>query len=417
MGIDASVFATMGTKRKSFGEYADEYDRQSANALNLKAGNLNYQNALQAAQDEAGYRDAAKGFGSDTAANYNALLKVSPKHAQAYQKSVLEAQKTQADIEQSKASALNSQANAQNTFMKTYESKVALPLKILQSATTPQQVAQMTQQAVQAGIWTPEEAQKNVAGMPMDGNFDQWRQGQLVQGMEMKQQIELQIRQAQQAETQRHNQATEGLTEKGQRQALQIAQMNNERQRENNATARENAATNRQLAADAKKVAADEKAVTKYSDTLQKEGIPELETAVGGAEAVMNKYKKGEVPGIGALKNALPAAAMSDEGKDVRQALAQVRNIVLSARSGAAVTDQELRRLVEEIGTGVGMSEDDIRRGLGRVRARLETIKSNAAAGVSDEVKSTYEERGGVKVQRGGAKPSASGGWSVVEVK
>lgn len=195
MPIDAGLFAQMGVRPKSFGEYTQELDAHAANKLNLQTGTLNYQNALQAAQDDASYRDTARGFGSDTAANYNALLKVSPKHAQAYQKSVLDAQKTQADINQSNASAQNSQASAQATFMKTYETKVALPLKILQSATTPEQVAQAAQQAVQSGIWKPEEAQQNIGDMPADpAQFAKWRENQLRRGMEIKQQIELRIK-------------------------------------------------------------------------------------------------------------------------------------------------------------------------------------------------------------------------------
>jgi hypothetical protein len=171
--------------------------------------------------------------------------------------------------------------------------------------------------------------------------------------------------------------------------------------------------TTKSAAAAAKKEAAQDKAVEKFSSTLQKEGIPELETAVAGVEAVFKRYQKpgadgkpvqGDVPGIGPLKNALPSALMSDDGKDARQALAQVRNIVLSARSGAAVTDQELRRLVEEIGTGAGMSAADIWRGIGQIRARLDKIKENAAAGVNDEVLKTYQERGGIPIKRGGTK-------------
>jgi hypothetical protein len=150
-----------------------------------------------------------------------------------------------------------------------------------------------------------------------------------------------------------------------------------------------------------RKAEANDKAVTKFSDTIQKEGIPELETAISQAESSVGRYPKGQVPGVGPIKNILPAAAMSDEGKDVRQAIAQVRNIVLNARSGAAVTDQELRRLVEEIGTGAGMSEDDLRRGLSKVRARIDRIKTNAAAGVSDDVLNTYRDRGGLNITRG----------------
>jgi hypothetical protein len=177
-------------------------------------------------------------------------------------------------------------------------------------------------------------------------------------------------------ETKRHNTATEGIQ-------------------------REGATTVRAEKEAAKRAEQVDKAVTKFSDTVQKEGIPELETAIAQAEGAVGKYGQGAVPGVGPIKNMLPAFAMSDDGKDVRQALAQVRNIVLSARSGAAVTDQELRRLVEEIGTGAGMTEADMRNGLARVRARIDQIKQNAAAGVSDDVLSTYRERGGLDLRRG----------------
>lgn len=155
-----------------------------------------------------------------------------------------------------------------------------------------------------------------------------------------------------------------------------------------------------------RKEEANNKAVTKFSDTIQKEGIPELETAVGLAEGEIAKYKPGTVPGVGPAKNVAPDFLMSTEGKSVRQALAQVRNIVLSARSGAAVTDQELRRLVEELGTGAGKTEEDLRRGLKQIRDRVESIKQNSAAGVSDEVLDTYTKRGGVQIKRGGGSSS-----------
>lgn len=166
----------------------------------------------------------------------------------------------------------------------------------------------------------------------------------------------------------------------------------------------------------ARKDEATNKAVTKFSDTIQKEGIPELETAVGQAEGEIAKYKEGTVPGVGPVKNVAPDFLMSTEGKSVRQALAQVRNIVLSARSGAAVTDQELRRLVEELGTGVGKSEADLRRGLKQIRDRIEAIKTNSAAGVSDDVLKTYTDRGGIPIKRGakGAPAPAAGGFRLI---
>lgn len=197
MAIGAELFAQFGQRPKSIGDYRQELDAQEANALALKANTLSYNNALQAAQDDAAYREAAKGFGSDTTANYNALLKVNPKAAAAYQKSALEGMETQAKIDKTRADTDKSRADTQQTFMKTFESKVALPLKILEGATSPQQVLQMTQQAVQAGLMRLEDAQEHLRDMPSDPQqFQQWRQSDLMRGMAIKDQIELQIKRA-----------------------------------------------------------------------------------------------------------------------------------------------------------------------------------------------------------------------------
>jgi hypothetical protein len=400
MAIGAELFAQMGARPRSFDEYAQAADQRRINALNLDAGKLQYSNALQAAQDEASYRDAVKTFGADSGANVNALRSLGlGKQAMAYEKAALDAKKTQADTYQSTAAGQASEASAEKNRFDIEQAKIGTGMKILQAGTSPQAVLQLLTQSVESGTMTIEQAKQNLVGMPQDpAQFSKWRDGQLMQGMDMAKRLEAQRQAADAAERARHNKATEGLTARGQNQQLTIANMVDQRQRDLNETTKVDKAAIR-------KAEQNDKEITKYSNTLQKEGIPELEAAVSGAESVMTKYPKGQVPGIGPLKNIIPAGVLSAEGKDTRQALAQVRNIVLSARSGAAVTDQELRRLVEEIGTGAGMTEDDIRLGLGRIRERLETIKSNAAAGVSDDVKNAYEERGGVKITRGGAKP------------
>lgn len=161
-----------------------------------------------------------------------------------------------------------------------------------------------------------------------------------------------------------------------------------------------------------RKAEADEKAVTKFSDTLQKEGIPDIEAALSGAESIFQRYtdpktgKLKDVPGIGSLTNVMPDWAVSSEGKDVRESLGAVANIVLAARSGAAVTDQELRRLARELSNSLGSSAADMQRAYAKFRTRFEQVKANAAAGVSDQVLQTYRDRGGVNISRGGAKPA-----------
>jgi hypothetical protein len=152
--------------------------------------------------------------------------------------------------------------------------------------------------------------------------------------------------------------------------------------------------------------------VRKYSETLQKHSIPEFEGALGELENVLSKYPKGKAPGLGRGAGLVPDWMQGAEGENIRQALAGVKNILLKARSGAAVTENELRRMVEELGSGGFRSEETLRAGIERIRKRFEHVKANAAAGVDDDVKGQYEEQGGVKIVRGGAKPAANNGPS-----
>ena len=153
---------------------------------------------------------------------------------------------------------------------------------------------------------------------------------------------------------------------------------------------------------DEEKRAADiDRKVTRYSETLQKHGIPEFEDSLANLEGVFAEYDKGKVPGVGKAVGMLPAWMQGQEAERVNQAIAEVKNVLLKARSGAAVTDSELRRFVEELGTGGLRSEETVRLAVERIRKRFNDVKANAAAGVSDEVKNTYEERGGVVINRG----------------
>ncbi len=151
--------------------------------------------------------------------------------------------------------------------------------------------------------------------------------------------------------------------------------------------------------------------VARFAKNLQDEGIPEFEKVLTEAENVVAKYAGGDIPGYGRIVGGIPTSALPDEARHVRQTLAALRNIILKSRSGAAVTDQELRRLVEEIGAGFGMSDADVVAGIRRIRDRFETIKSNLTAGVSDDVLSTYIERGGLPLRRGvgGSAPAVGG--------
>jgi hypothetical protein len=91
---------------------------------------------------------------------------------------------------------------------------------------------------------------------------------------------------------------------------------------------------------------------------------------------------------------------VSDEARQLRQDYAAVRNALLKARSGGAVTQGEADRLLQELGEGFGRPDDLVRRGVANLRRVIEARKSNLAAGASDDVIREYEARGGLPLMQ-----------------
>jgi hypothetical protein len=382
-GSQAAQLELLAGRRK-----LDAMDRQASQSARLQA-------LIRGAGSEAGALEALRGAGEYAAAGE-------------MESSMLGRQKDRAEVQSKAASTTKAFGEAQDAALKRYRGA-------LDFVDTPQGVARWLQ-AQYADPLLTEHMQalgpldQALQRLPQDpAGLQQWRQ-QAALGMDRW--MEQQRLQAVDAERARSNKAGEDLTRRGQDVTKRGQDLTDDRARDlNTITKAEKEQT--------RKTEQTDKAVTKYADTLQKEGIPELETAVSGVENVLKLYDTtgpdgktvvGDAPGVGRLAGALPAFMLSEEGNNLRQAVAQVRNIVLSARSGAAVTDQELRRLVEELGTGMGQSEESLRTGLQRVRERLEAIKTNAAAGVSDDVRRVYEDRGGIKTKpRANSAPANAG--------
>jgi hypothetical protein len=162
-----------------------------------------------------------------------------------------------------------------------------------------------------------------------------------------------------------------------------------------------------------------ETGVTKFAGTLEKAGIPELESALTTAEARLSKHKMGELPGYGRFEGAIPDWAASNEQQMSRSDMQQAANILLKARSGAAVTDPEQQRFLREVASGKGMSEEAMRHGWANLRQSFEAKKANLTSGVSDAVLGEYNNRSPLQLTRaaksanagrGGAAPSSSTG-------
>ena len=160
-----------------------------------------------------------------------------------------------------------------------------------------------------------------------------------------------------------------------------------------------------QITRDAKQTEALDKKVNAFSTQLDKTNVPQFESLLSDIEADIARYKQ-DIPGYGQTGN-FPQFLLSREGQMLRQKIAQLQNLTLKDRSGAAVTNQELQRLLGELGTGVLSTDDQLRSGLTNVRRNLDAVKRNVVAGVDDATLREYEARGGMPLQRGAQAPAA----------
>lgn len=404
---------------RSVADYEGDYQKQAMakqvlqqNALALQTGQMGLQDRQRAIEEQGVVRNALAQLGPNAGDpdRINALKRTGTQTgfaaADALEKALLE--------RESKKALTNKTEVETKGLTQTQEIKaIEFNLQKLSSVRTPQQYAAWLDGGVKSGLMPKEQAMLEMSQIPADpAKLMALIEQQQAAAVDVKERLTLQAAAARDAETAANNLRvdsrvkSEGAANRG----VQIRgqNMTDDRARDLNSTVKA-------TAAEAKKLEATDKAVTKFSTELQKEGIPEIEAGLAAAEGVFKRYtdpktgKLKDMPGIGVVANALPDWAVSSEGRDVRESMSALSNLVLSARSGAAVTDQEMRRLARELSTSVGSSAEDMQRAYRKFRARFETVKANAAAGVSDDVKSIYEERGGVKIQRGGAAPIKPG--------
>jgi hypothetical protein len=121
-------------------------------------------------------------------------------------------------------------------------------------------------------------------------------------------------------------------------------------------------------------------------------------SAQGTAQA-----KGKDIPGFGMLDRITPGFLLSDNAKDIRQNVQSLSNMVLKMRSGAAVTDSEMRRVLTELGQGNFTSEDQILKGLQIIRRVTDAEATNIGAGFDQGILDEYQTRAGFKIPRGGA--------------
>ncbi len=225
MGIDTGIYANLLRPPKSVAEYDQEAQASQLNALQLQNGRMKQDEYQRGIADQNALRDATRGFGADTTANYNALLRTgNMKAAQEYQKGIgdqdLVRTKTAQEATQTKGMALDQS-------IKAHEFQV----QKLAAVSDPQGALAWAQEALQNGVFSPEQYQRGVQALQQASQspqaFAEWRQKALQGGQSATQTLVQEaeaLKQAEQkrqfgvtsAETGRHHVATEGLTARGQ---------------------------------------------------------------------------------------------------------------------------------------------------------------------------------------------------------
>jgi hypothetical protein len=106
------------------------------------------------------------------------------------------------------------------------------------------------------------------------------------------------------------------------------------------------------------------------------------------------------------------AAGLAPRAEQIGQAIAELQDIMLKERSGAAVTDSEFARLRSELGTNWWSSPESLRRAIGRMRATNDAIQDALGAEYGVEVVDAYEANRRA-VRNAGARRQVSAGDTV----
>lgn len=193
------------------------------------------------------------------------------------------------------------------------------------------------------------------------------------------------------AATQKEKEAQRELTgEYYEQQASQSALANTMAERRLNETIRHNKAMEeRALTTASNRLDADTR---RLSAALTKAQAPEITSGIAAINAELAPYIENEqnLPGVGGLANILPG--LTADARTMQDRLAKIRNIILKARSGGAVTPQEADRLLQEFSVRTLNTDEDFLRAWGDFTSAYETGIANIYAGYNDQTIDQYNQ-------------------------
>jgi hypothetical protein len=122
----------------------------------------------------------------------------------------------------------------------------------------------------------------------------------------------------------------------------------------------------------------------------EKAGLGEFNKGVEQVDAALAKYEGQDLPGVGQLGR----YSIGSEAREFRGILQPIENILLKARSGAAVTESEYERLRKELlGEGAFANDADFRRAWSFLKDRMAAKEIEIEAGYDPEVVDEYRRR------------------------
>lgn len=215
MGVDASIYNALGTRPRSVADFdmdamKVQEGRQGLqqNALNLQLGQQKMQEYQRGLQESNALRDyLGSGAKLDTPEGQQGLYRAAPTLAGKVLGDFAERQKTGAETGYKTA-------QTGEVKQKTDQERVRFALQGLAAANDPRSA---TMVGLQSGLIQPEQASEYFGKIPQDpAGFAQWKRQQMMSGVDLAKQFDIQQAAQNAAETGRHNVSTEGLTARGQ---------------------------------------------------------------------------------------------------------------------------------------------------------------------------------------------------------
>jgi hypothetical protein len=209
-----NIFQQYQGPLRSVADYRGDMDKQEQNMLTLAAARLQAQQGQQAMADDQAYRKAAMSSGGDT----NKLVQVlnsmgMAKKAQEIQQYGLANAKTQADTSLSNAHAGKFGADTDAANYELRMKKHDQAVKDIAGFQTPQQAADNLKAHMQAGDVDPVKGQAMLQSIPQDpAQFASWQLGMLKNIMAAKDQVGLQVPDANNVNTNNTSAANNKLT-------------------------------------------------------------------------------------------------------------------------------------------------------------------------------------------------------------